>query len=146
MSKPKVTMYTDGACRGNPGPGGWAVLLEWNEKRKEISGGEKLTTNNRMEMRAIIEGLRSLNKPCAVSIFSDSALIINTFTKGWILNWQRRNWKKANKSPVENQDLWQEMLSAMDAHTVRWVKVKGHSTDRRNNLVDELAVRESRKF
>ncbi|MEX0772700.1 MAG: ribonuclease HI [Balneolales bacterium] len=146
MSKPIVSIYTDGACRGNPGPGGWAALLESNGKKKELSGGEKRTTNNRMEMRAIIEGLRSLNKPCTVNIYSDSALIINTFNKGWIVNWQRRNWKKADKKPVENKDLWQEMLSVMDNHTVNWVKVKGHSTDIRNNLVDELAVKESRKF
>ncbi|MEX0780721.1 MAG: ribonuclease HI [Balneolales bacterium] len=146
MSKPQVSIYTDGACSGNPGPGGWAALLESNDKRKEISGGEKVTTNNRMEMKAIIEGLRTLKKPCTVFIYSDSALIINTFNKGWITNWQRRNWKKADKKPVENQDLWKEMLSVMDDHTVNWIKVKGHSTNERNNLVDELAVRESRKF
>ncbi|MEX0685885.1 MAG: ribonuclease HI [Balneolales bacterium] len=146
MSKPEVSIYTDGACRRNPGPGGWAALLEWQGKSKEISGGEKLTTNNRMEMRAIIEALRTLKKPCSVRIYSDSALIINTFNKGWLRNWQRRNWIKSDKKPVENKDLWQEMLTVMDDHTITWIKVKGHSTDIRNNLVDELAVNESKKF
>lgn len=146
MSKPEVSIYTDGACRGNPGPGGWAALLEWKGTKKEICGGEKQTTNNRMEMRAIIEGLRTLKKPCRVHIYSDSALIINTFNKGWIYNWQRRNWIKSDKKPVENKDLWEELLAVMDDHSVNWVKVKGHSTDTKNNRVDELAVKESKKF
>lgn len=139
-------MYTDGACSGNPGPGGWGVLLEWNGTRKELSGGEAATTNNRMEMRAIVEGLRALRKPCKVTICSDSALIINAFKDRWIDGWISRGWKKADKKPVENQDLWLEMLEAMKPHDVVWKKVKGHSTDARNNRVDELAVIESKKF
>lgn len=145
-SKPDVLMYTDGACSGNPGPGGWGVLLEWNGTRKELSGGEAATTNNRMEMRAIVEGLRALKKPCKVTICSDSALIINAFKDRWIDGWISRGWKKADKKPVENQDLWLEMLDAMKPHDVIWKKVKGHSNDARNNRVDELAVIESKKF
>ncbi|MEX0648643.1 MAG: ribonuclease HI [Balneolaceae bacterium] len=143
---PEVKLYTDGACSGNPGPGGWGALLIWNGKEKEISGGEPHTTNNRMEMKAVIEGLRSLNKPCRVKIHSDSALIINAFTKGWIRNWQHKNWRKADKKPVENKELWEEIVQEMARHRVEWIKVKGHSNNRLNNRVDELAVRESKKF
>lgn len=143
-SKPEVLMYTDGACSGNPGPGGWGVLLEWNGVSKELSGGEPDTTNNRMEMMAIIQGLKALNKPCKVTICSDSALIINAFTDGWIDGWIKRGWKKADKKPVENQDLWMLMLEALQPHDVTWKKVKGHSTDPRNNRVDELAVAASK--
>ncbi len=145
MSLPKVRIYTDGACSGNPGPGGWAALLDWNGKEKEISGSASHTTNNRMEMQAIIEALKALKKPCDVEIYSDSALIVNAFNSGWIDGWQRRNWKKADKSPVENQDLWLEMLEAMKPHNVSWFKVKGHADDERNNRVDRLAVEASKK-
>lgn len=145
MSQPKVSIYTDGACSGNPGPGGWGALLEWNGKKKEISGGEPQTTNNRMEMQAVIEALKTLKKPCEVHIYSDSALIVNAFNNGWINNWQKKSWKKADKKPVENQDLWQDMLSAMEQHQVFWHKVKGHSDNERNNLVDRLAVEASKK-
>lgn len=144
LAKPEVLMYTDGACSGNPGPGGWGVLLEWNGVSKELSGGELDTTNNRMEMLAIIRGLQALNKPCHVTICSDSALIINAFQDKWIDGWIKRGWKKADKKPVENQDLWMEMLDAIDPHTITWKKVKGHSTDERNNRVDALAVAASK--
>jgi len=144
--RPYVLIYTDGACSGNPGPGGWAALLIWNRKEKEISGGEPETTNNRMEMRAIIEALKALNKPCRVEIRSDSALIVNTFEKGWIEQWKNRNWRKANKKPVENQDLWKKMLKAMKPHEVTWTKVKGHADDERNNRVDQLAVEASKHY
>lgn len=144
--KPFVLIYTDGACSGNPGPGGWAALLTWNKQEKKISGGEPETTNNRMEMRAIIEALNALKKPCRVAIRSDSALIVNTFKKGWIDSWQKKNWKKADKKPVENQDLWKEMLNAMKPHDITWTKVKGHADDERNNRVDQLAVEASKKF
>lgn len=143
---PVVVLYTDGACSGNPGPGGWGAMLIWNGKKKEISGGEPNTTNNRMEMRAVIEGLKALNKPCHVKIHSDSALIINTFTKGWIETWQKKGWKKADKKPVENRELWEEMLNVSKSHKVSWIKVKGHSDDNLNNRVDELAVKESKKY
>ena len=146
MSKPKVTIYTDGACSGNPGPGGWAALLEFNDKQKTISGGESHTTNNRMEIRAAIEALKALNKPCDVTINSDSALLVNTFTKGWIYNWIKKGWKKADKKPVENRELWEELLKVMKEHDVRWVKVKGHADNKKNNMVDELAVAAIKKF
>lgn len=139
-------MYTDGACSGNPGPGGWGVLLISGHHRKELSGGEKHTTNNRMEMQAVIEGLKALKYPCHVAVHSDSALIINAFTKGWIDSWRLKGWKKADKNPVENRDLWEDMLQAMRPHKVSWVKVKGHSTDALNNLVDRLAVEASKKM
>lgn len=148
MSKklPEVILYTDGACSGNPGPGGWGALLIWNGKQKELSDGAPNTTNNRMEMRAVIEGLKALNRSCHVKIHSDSALIINAFTKGWIENWQKKGWKKSNGKPVENRDLWEEMLDAAKRHKVSWIKVKGHSDDELNNRVDALAVAESQKY
>jgi ribonuclease HI len=146
MSKPEVSIYTDGACSGNPGPGGWAALLETKGKEKTISGGEARTTNNRMELKAAIEGLRALKKPCKVVIHSDSALLVNTFNKGWIDNWLKRDWRKADKKPVENQDLWKALLNAMKPHEVKWVKVKGHADNEKNNLVDELAVAAAKKY
>lgn len=143
---PEVILYTDGACSGNPGPGGWGALLLWKGKEKEITGGAPDSTNNRMEMKAVIEGLKALNKPCHVKIHSDSALIVNSFKQGWIKNWQNRGWKKSNKKPVENRDLWEEMLKAMEPHKIDWIKVKGHADNQLNNRVDELAVRASQKF
>lgn len=142
----EVILYTDGACSGNPGPGGWGALLIWNGTEKELSGGEANTTNNRMEMMAIIEGLRALKEKCHVKIHSDSALIINAFNQHWITNWQKRGWRKSNKKPVENQDLWKEMLRVMAPHKVDWIKVKGHSTNELNNRVDRIAVAASKQF
>ncbi|MBD3617830.1 MAG: ribonuclease HI [Gracilimonas sp.] len=144
--KPEVIVYTDGACSGNPGPGGWGAILKWNGKEKELSGGDPQTTNNRMEMQAVIEALNALKKPCLVKIHSDSALIINAFQQGWIKNWQKRGWRKADKKPVENKELWQEMLKAMEPHDVKWVKVKGHSGIELNERADQLAVTASQKF
>tara|TARA_A100001015_G_scaffold265841_1_gene314563 strand:- start:2889 stop:3326 length:438 start_codon:yes stop_codon:yes gene_type:complete len=141
-----IILYTDGACSGNPGPGGWAALLMHGDHEKMLSGADPNTTNNRMEMMAVIEGLRALQKPCLVRVHSDSAYIINAFTQGWIDNWIRRGWKKADKKPVENQDLWRDMIQAMDKHTVEWVKVKGHSDDVLNQRVDEQAVMESKRI
>jgi ribonuclease HI len=142
----EVILYTDGACSGNPGPGGWGALLIWNGTEKELSGGEPDTTNNRMEMRAIIEGFRALKEACHVKVHSDSALIINAFKQNWIGNWKRRGWKKSNKKPVENQDLWKEMLKVMSPHSVEWIKVKGHSTNELNNRVDRIAVAASKQY
>ena len=142
----EVILHTDGACSGNPGPGGWGALLIWNGTEKELSGGEADTTNNRMEMMAIIEGLRALKEKCHVKIHSDSALIINAFNQHWITNWQKRGWKKSNKKPVENQDLWKEMLRVMAPHKVDWIKVKGHSTNELNNRVDRIAVAASKQY
>lgn len=144
--QPSVLIYTDGACSGNPGSGGWAAFLQSGKKKMELSGGHAHTTNNRMEMQAIIEALKSLKRPCNVEICSDSALIINAFKQGWVENWIERGWKKANKKPVENQDLWKEMLTAINGHNITWTKVKGHSTDELNQLVDRLAVQESKRF
>jgi ribonuclease HI len=143
--KPEVIVYTDGACSGNPGPGGWGAILKWNGKEKELSGGAAHTTNNRMEMQAVIEALQALNKPCSVKIHSDSALIINAFTQGWIDGWMKRNWRKADKKPVENKELWQAMLEAMKPHEVEWVKVKGHAGIELNERADRLAVAASKK-
>ncbi len=139
-----IILYTDGACSGNPGPGGWAALLMHGDHEKMISGADPNTTNNRMEMMAVIEGLRALQEPCLVRVHSDSAYIINAFLQGWIDNWIRRGWKKADKKPVENQDLWRDMMQAMERHQVEWVKVKGHSDDVLNQRVDEQAVIESK--
>ncbi len=146
MAKPHVIIYTDGACSGNPGPGGWGALLQANGKEKTLSGGEPNTTNNRMELMAVIRALQALKKPCRVAIHSDSALIVNAFTKGWVDNWLRRSWKKVDKKPVENRDLWEKLLSAMSPHDVEWVKVKGHANDERNNRVDRLAVEACKKI
>ncbi|WP_103663625.1 ribonuclease HI [Gracilimonas amylolytica] len=139
-NKPEVIVYTDGACSGNPGPGGWGAILKWNGTEKELSGGHPQTTNNRMEMQAVIEALKALKKPCLVKIHSDSALIINAFQQGWIKNWQKRGWRKSNKKPVENKELWQDMLKAMEPHEVVWVKVKGHAGIELNERADQLAV------
>ncbi len=137
---PVVDIYTDGACSGNPGPGGWAALLQYNGKERELSGADRATTNNRMEMTAVIRALQELKKPCHVRLHSDSALIINAMTQGWIENWQAKGWRKADKKPVENRELWEEMLAAMRQHRLEWIKVKGHADDERNNRVDALAV------
>jgi ribonuclease HI len=147
MSKrPEVIVYTDGACSGNPGPGGWGAVLIWNGTEKELSGGDPHTTNNRMEMQAVIEALKALTKPCLVKIHSDSALIINAFTQGWIDSWIKRGWRKADKKPVENKELWQAMLEAMKPHNVKWVKVKGHSGIELNERADQLAVAASQQI
>ena len=145
-TRKKVDLFTDGACSGNPGPGGWGALLRWNGNEKELYGGEAQSTNNRMEMRAVIEGLRALREPCEVTIHTDSALIMNAFTQNWIGNWKVRGWRKADKKPVENRDLWIEMTGEMERHEVRWVKVKGHSGHAENERVDALAVRGSKEM
>lgn len=144
--RPEVILYTDGACSGNPGPGGWGALLKYNGREKTLSGGETHTTNNRMEMKAVIEGLKALTMPCHVKIHSDSALIINAFTKGWIENWKKRGWKKSDKKPVENRELWEGIIEAGEQHTLEWIKVKGHSDDVLNNRVDALAVEASQRY
>jgi ribonuclease HI len=141
-----VTIYTDGACSGNPGPGGWAAILEHGGREKEIAGGEAATTNNRMEMQAVIEALKILREPCHVRLHSDSALVVNAFTQGWIERWIANGWKRADKKPVENKALWEEMIRVMAPHKVEWIKVKAHHDDEINNRVDALAVAESRRF
>ena len=136
----QVKIYTDGACSGNPGAGGWGTILDYQGRRKELSGGEAHTTNNRMELTAVIEGLKALKEPCEVKLYSDSAYLVNAFQQKWLDNWQKRNWVKSDKKPVENQDLWKELLRLSGIHAVTWIKVKGHASNKENNRCDELAT------
>ena len=138
----KVTVYTDGACSGNPGPGGWGVVLIYKSIKKEMSGFDKETTNNRMEITAVINGLNALKEKCEVEVYSDSSYVVNAFNNGWIENWKNNNWRKTNKKPVENQDLWAELLELTDKHIVTYIKVKGHSDNEYNNRCDFLATNE----
>lgn len=135
---PHVEIATDGACKGNPGPGGWGVLLRMGDKEKELSGGEKLTTNNRMELTAAIQGLNALKKPCQVTLSTDSRYVMDGLTK-WIFGWMKNGWKTASKQPVKNADLWQELLAAAKPHKVEWKWVKGHAGDPDNERADRLA-------
>lgn len=141
----EVTLYTDGACSGNPGPGGWGAVLIYRELRRELSGYDGGTTNNRMELTAAIEGLAALTEPCRVTLYTDSAYLAHAFQKDWLGSWQRNNWLKSDKKPVENKDLWQQLLALTSRHQVRFVKVKGHSTNKENNRCDELATGEIKK-
>ncbi|MDP5275021.1 ribonuclease HI [Chengkuizengella axinellae] len=141
----EVIVYTDGACSGNPGPGGYGAILIYEEHRKEISGGEPDTTNNRMELLAVIESLNRLKSPCKVKVHSDSAYIVNCFQQGWIHNWKRNGWKNSKKQPVENQDLWKRLDELMKIHEVEYIKVKGHSDNELNNRCDFLAVEAAKK-
>ena len=133
-----VELFTDGACRGNPGPGGWGALLRYDETEKELCGAEAQTTNNRMEMTAVIEGLASLKQPCEVVVTTDSKYVLQGMTE-WIINWKKRGWKTANKQPVKNVDLWQALDKLVGLHRVEWKWVKGHSGHVENERVDELA-------
>lgn len=135
-----IVIYTDGACSGNPGPGGWGVVLFYGENKKELSGFEEETTNNRMELMAAIQALQALKEPCKVKIHSDSAYVVNCFKQGWHKNWVKNGWKNSKKQPVENQDLWKQLLSLMEDHQVEYIKVKGHSDNQWNNRCDELAT------
>ncbi len=141
-----VTLYTDGACSGNPGPGGWGAILEFNGVEKELSGGEKKTTNNRMELTAVIRGLEALKEPCVVELYSDSKYVIDALEKGWAEGWKKRGWIKSDKTPALNPDLWERLLTLCHIHTVRCHWVKGHAQTEKNNRCDQLAVAESRKF
>ena len=142
----KVTIYTDGACSGNPGPGGWGAILRFNDIEKELSGGERETTNNRMEMTAVITALSALKESCEVTLYSDSKYIIDSVTKGWAVGWRARGWKKADKSPALNADLWEKLLILLEKHKVTFEWVKGHAGHPENERCDTLAVNESRKF
>lgn len=139
-SRVHVTIYTDGACSGNPGPGGWGAILMVGEHKKELSGSENETTNNRMELYAAIEALSALKKPCEVKLHSDSAYLVNAFTNGWIQSWMKNDWRKSDKKPVENKDLWEQLVELTGKHAVTFVKVKGHSDNEFNNRCDEMAV------
>lgn len=142
----KVVLYTDGACSGNPGPGGYGAVLIYGGVEKEIFGGEKSTTNNKMEMMAVIKGLEALKESCEVEVYSDSAYIVNAIEQGWIDSWKKNGWKKADKKPVKNVDLWERLLELMEKHSVTFNKVKGHADDEYNNRCDRIAVREREKF
>lgn len=136
----KVALYTDGACRGNPGPGGWGAILQCGEQEKELSGGEPRTTNNRMELMAIIAGLEALKKSCDVTITTDSKYVVDAVTKGWAKKWQHNAWIKSDKKPAKNPDLWERLLALLDRHTVTFVWVKGHAGHPENERCDQLAV------
>ena len=135
----EITIYTDGACSGNPGPGGWGAILMYQDIKKEISGGKKDTTNNVMELTAVIEALKLLNRPCKVDLYSDSAYVVNAFIQKWTINWQKNNWKTSDKKDVKNKELWQELLELTTTHKVIFHKVKGDSDNEFNNRCDELA-------
>lgn len=141
---PEIEIYTDGACSGNPGPGGYAAILKYRQHIREISGGYRMTTNNRMELMGIIKGLEELKRPCNVQVFSDSKYIVDAFRQGWIQNWLRSGWRKSDKTPVKNQDLWQRLLTLAEPHKITWNWVKGHSDNKMNARCDELAVEASR--
>ncbi|MFY9343109.1 MAG: ribonuclease HI [Planctomycetota bacterium] len=137
---PEVTIYSDGACLGNPGPGGYGTVLLFGETRKELSAGFRRTTNNRMELLGAIAGLEALKRPCTVALWSDSKYVIDAMGKGWLESWQRRGWRTAAKQPVKNQDLWQRMLRACEPHTLSWHWVRGHTGHPENERCDQLAV------
>ncbi len=142
----KVTLYTDGACSGNPGIGGWGAVLIYNGFEKRISGAEQSTTNNRMEVFAVISGLSCLKEPCEVTVYSDSAYTVNAFNNGWLTEWENNGWKKADNKPVLNADLWQQLLSLTKIHSVSFVKVKGHADNEFNNICDKLATDAIKNF
>lgn len=139
-SKKKIEIFTDGACSGNPGPGGYGIILRYGENVKEISGGDKQTTNNRMELSAVIEALRALKEPCIVSLTTDSQYVVNSVTKGWVYNWLKKGWMKTKTEPVPNADLWQQLLPLLRQHEVSFVWVRGHNGHPENERCDELAV------
>ena len=135
----KVIIYTDSACSGNPGPGGWGAILMAGENRKEISGGKKDTTNNIMELTAVIEALKLLKRPCKIDVYSDSAYVVNAFLQDWISGWMKKGWKNSSKEEVKNKELWQELICLTKVHDVTFHKVKGHADNEYNNRCDELA-------
>jgi len=135
-----VTLYTDGACSGNPGPGGWGAILRYGQHEKELSGGQTATTNNRMELTAVIEGLKALREACAVTVYSDSKYVVDGMAKGWAAGWRARGWIKADKSPALNPELWNELLDLCETHQASFVWVRGHADNEYNNRCDRLAV------
>jgi len=137
-----VELWTDGACSGNPGPGGWAAVLRWNGHERELVGGEPETTNNRMELQSVIEGLAAITRPMHVIVHTDSAYIEQAFTQGWLKSWQRNGWRTAAKQPVKNRDLWERLAALAEQHRVEFRRVKGHSGIELNDRVDRLAVEE----
>ena len=142
----RIELFTDGACSGNPGPGGWGAVLRYGGAEKELSGGESDTTNNRMELTAVIKALEALKEPCIVTLTTDSRYVADSITKGWAESWQRNGWRKADKKPALNADLWEKLLSLLKVHSVTIKWVKGHEGHPENERCDKLAVAESRKF
>lgn len=142
----QITIYTDGACSGNPGPGGWGAILEYNGIEKEISGGEENTTNNRMELSGVIAALSALREPCEVSLFTDSKYIVDGINQGWAKKWRAQGWMRNKKEKALNPDLWQTLLDLLEVHSVTFNWVKGHATNPKNNRCDELAVAQSKKY
>ena len=141
-----VTIYTDGACSGNPGPGGWGAILRYGEAEKVLSGGEPETTNNRMELQGVIHALQALKEPCEVELWSDSRYVVDALEKGWARSWKARGWRKADKKPALNQDLWEILLALTETHAVRCHWVRGHAENEFNNRCDALAVQERDRF
>lgn len=142
----KVYIYTDGACSGNPGPGGWCAILKYGQHEKVISGGDALTTNNKMELTAVIEGLRALKRPCEVIITSDSKYVCDAVLKGWVYSWKKKGWKKSDGKPALNSDLWEMLLEQLAIHTVEFNWIKGHAGHEENERCDKRAVEEAKKF
>lgn len=141
-----IQIFTDGACSGNPGPGGWGAILRYKAHEKELSGGEAETTNNRMELMALIAALEQLKEPCEIDLCSDSQYVINGLQKGWAKGWRARGWKKADKSPASNSDLWARLLDLSEAHTIHYNWIKGHAGHPENERCDRLAVEQSKRF
>ena len=141
-----IQIFTDGACSGNPGPGGWGAILRYKAHEKELSGGEAETTNNRMELMALIAALEQLKEPCEIDLCSDSQYVINGLQKGWAKGWRARGWKKADKSPALNSDLWSRLLDLSEAHTIHYNWIKGHAGHPENERCDRLAVEQSKRF
>ncbi len=144
--KKTVTIYTDGACSGNPGPGGWGAILSYNGVEKELSGGEKQTTNNRMELTGVISALKALKEPCIVELYSDSKYVVDALEKGWAVSWQKKGWIKSDKKPALNPDLWETLLNLCSIHEVHCHWVKGHAENPYNNRCDALAVEQRDQF
>ena len=142
----EVTVFTDGACSGNPGPGGWGAILRFGEHEKELSGGEAETTNNRMELSAVIAALSALKEPCRVTVVTDSKYVSYAVTLGWAEGWRKKGWKRAGGAPAQNPDLWEKLLNLLKVHEVKFVWVKGHDGHPENERCDRLAVAESQKF
>ncbi len=142
----KIEIYTDGACSGNPGPGGWGAVLRYKGIEKELSGGEPNTTNNRMELTAVIEALRALKEPCMITLYTDSKYVSDAFNQGWIYSWMKKDWKKADGKPVLNRELWQQLYALWKQHDITLVWVKGHADNVYNNRCDALAVAQSKSF
>lgn len=141
-----VRLYTDGACSVNPGPGGWCAILKYNEHEKVLSGGEANTTNNRMELTAVIEGLKALKRSCKVEVYTDSKYVADAVTKGWALSWKRKGWKRSDNSPALNPDLWEALLAEIEKHKVKFIWIKGHDGHPENERCDKIAVEQSKLF